>query len=104
MMRESPSVLLAVEEGVAGDRAFFIMDEAGKMLAATRTACFLPYWASFDPASKVLTVGRAAETLVEERVVAEEPVRAHFFGDRFAAGRIVQGPWNRFLSEVAGQP
>jgi uncharacterized protein len=103
-MRESSGVFLAVDEGVAGDRAFFLMDAADKLISATRTACFLPYWASFDPRSDVLAIGRGAETLLEERVVAEEMARAHFFAERYARGRIVRGPWNRFLSELAGEP
>ena len=103
-MRESSSVFLAVDEGVAGDRAFFLMDAADRLLSATRTACFLPYWAAFDPRSEVLAVGSGAETLVQERVVAEETVRAHFFAERYASGRVVQGPWSRFLSEIAGDP
>ena len=103
-MRESSSVFLAVGTGVEGDRAFFLMDRAGKLMSATRTACFLRYWSSFDPVGEVLTIGRGGETLVEERVLADGAARAHFFGDRHASGRLVRGPWNRFLSEVAGEP
>ena len=103
-MRESSQVFLSIEDGVAGDRAFFMVDRAGKLLSATRTACFLPYWASFDPPAEVLAIGRAADTLLEDRVVAQEPVRAHFFGDRYASGLVVEGPWSRYLSEIAGEP
>ena len=103
-IRESSRVFLSVDEGVAGDRAFFMADSAGKLLSATRTACFLPYWASFDPRTDVLAIGLGAETVLEERVLAGEPVRAHFFGDRYASGLAVEGPWNRFLSETAGEP
>jgi uncharacterized protein YcbX len=102
-MREQPRVLLAAKEGVAGDRAFFLMDGAGTLLSATRTARFLPYWASFDTDTDVLAIGRDAETLLEERVVSDEETEAHFFADRYASGEVVQGPWNRFLTEIAGQ-
>ncbi len=103
-MRESSKVFLAVDAGVEGDRAFFLMDAAGKLMSATRTACFLPYWASFDPAREVLAIGRGGETLLEEQVIADGAVQAHFFGDRRASGRLVHGPWNQFLSEIAGRP
>ncbi len=103
-VQDASSVSLTVDEGVAGDRAFFMVDPAGKLLSATRTACFLPYWASFDPRTDVLAIGRGEETLLAERVVAEEPVRAHFFGDRYASGLVVEGPWSRYLSEIAGEP
>jgi uncharacterized protein len=103
-MRETSRVFLRVDGGVEGDRAFFLMDEPGRLLSATRTACFLSYWASFDPRSQVLAIGRGAETLLEERVVAEEAARAHFFAERYASGLLVQGPWNGLLSEIAGEP
>jgi len=103
-MRESSRVSLVVDGGVAGDRAFFMVDAAGKLLSATRTACFLPCWASFDPRTQVVAIGRGAETLLEERVVAREPVRAHFFADRYASGSVVGGQWGRCLSEIAGEP
>jgi len=102
-IRESSGVVLAVDEGVAGDRAFFLIDAAGTLLSATRTASFLPYWASFDPRSDVLAVGRGPQTLLEERVVVGEAARAHFFAARYASGHVVRGPWNRFLSEIAGE-
>jgi len=103
-IRESSSVFLAVDEGIAGDRAFFLVDAAGKLLSATRTAHFLRYWASFDPSSEVLAIGCGAETLLQEHVVAGKAARAHFFAERYASGQIVQGPWSQFLSEIAREP
>ena len=103
-MQEPSSVLLDIGTGVEGDRAFFLMDEAGKLMSATRTACFLSMWASFDPVREVLAIGRGGETLVEDRVMTDGTVQAHFFGDRHASGRLVQGHWNQLLSEVAGEP
>lgn len=103
-VRESSRVFLNVDEGVAGDRAFFMADPTGKLLSATRTACFLPYWAAFDPRTDVLAIGRGAETVLEERVVAKEPARTHFFGDRYASGLVVGGAWDQVLSEIAGEP
>ena len=102
-MQESQSVHLAVDEGVEGDRAFFLMDERDKLLSATRTAAFLSYRAHFDTASEVLAIGRGADTVLEERVVVEEPVRAHFFADRYATGTVVKGPWSDLLSDIAGE-
>ncbi len=102
-MQESSAVLLTAR-GVPGDRAFFVVDRAGKLVSATRTACFLPYWARFDPELELLTVGRGESPLLSEKVRTEEPVRAHFFGDRYATGVLVSGPWGRLLSDIAGQP
>jgi uncharacterized protein YcbX len=101
-MRESPALLLT-ETGVVGDRAFFMVDDADKLMSATRTPRFLPYWARFDPESEVLAIGRGDDVLLSEEVTDGEPVRAHFFTDRYATGHVVPGPWSDVLSEVAGQ-
>jgi uncharacterized protein YcbX len=31
-------------------------------------------------------------------------LRAHFYGDRYATGLVVEGRWSRWLSQVAGEP
>ena len=102
-LQEPPSVFLTTDTGVAGDRVFFLMDATGKLMSATRTDCFLQYWAVFDPASEVLAIGCGTETLIEDEVVAGGHVEAHFFADRHASGRLVQGRWSAILSEIAGQ-
>jgi uncharacterized protein YcbX len=102
-MQES-SALSLTETGVVGDRAFFMVDDTDKLVSATRTAAFLPYWARFDPDRDLLTIGRGANVLLSEQVTDGEPVRAHFFGDRYATGHVVPGPWGRFLSQIAGRP
>jgi MOSC domain-containing protein len=90
--------------GIAGDRAFFLMDTAGKLLSATRTAHFLPYWAEHDHDTGVLTIGRDCTVLLSERTTDGDPVRAHFFADRYATGHVVPGPWSGLLSDIAGRP
>jgi uncharacterized protein YcbX len=101
-MRESPSLFLT-ETGVVGDRAFFMVDDADKLVSATRTPAFLPYWARFEPEREILTIGRADDVLLSEEVAAGgEPVRAHFFADRYATGHVVPGPWSEVLSAIAG--
>ena len=101
-MRESPSLFLT-ETGVVGDRAFFMVDDADKLLSATRTPSFLSYWARFDPDREVLAIGRKDDVLLSEVVTDAEPVRAHFFGARYATGHVVPGPWSEVLSEIAGR-
>jgi uncharacterized protein len=101
---QDSSALLLTETGVVGDRAFFMVDDADKLVSATRTASFLPYWARFDPERHVLAIGRGDDVLVSEQVIDGEPVRAHFFADRYATGHVVPGPWSGVLSEIAGRP
>ena len=91
-------------QGVPGDRAFFLVDDADELFSATRSAAFLPYWATFDVTRGVLTVGRGPDVLVAEVVDPGERLRAHFFADRYTVGRVVRGPWERWLTDVAGVP
>jgi uncharacterized protein len=102
-MQESPALSLT-ETGVVGDRAFFMVDDADKLLSATRTAAFLPYCSRFDPDRDLLTIGRGDDVLLSEEVTVSEPVRAHFFADRYATGHVVTGPWGEVLSKIAGRP
>jgi uncharacterized protein len=102
-MQEFPALSLT-ESGVVGDRAFFMVDDAGKLVSATRTSAFLPYWARFDPDRDVLTIGRGDDVLLSAEVTDGEPVRAHFFADRYATGHVVTGPWGEVLSRIAGRP
>jgi uncharacterized protein len=102
-MQESPAVFVT-DRGVEGDRAFFLMDENDRLFSAARSACFLGLWARYDATSDVLAVGSGDETLIEERVVAEERVLAHFFGDRHVTGEVTKGPWSDLLSDISGEP
>jgi uncharacterized protein YcbX len=98
------SEVTVTASGLVGDRAFFVLDEAGKLVSATRTRQFLPYWARFDQASGVLSIGKDGAVLVSERTTEGEPVRGHFFGDRYATGHVVPGPWSELLSDIAERP
>ena len=102
-LREVDQVWLTAQ-GVPGDRVFFLADDDAKLFSATRSAAFLPYWTTFDVDRGLLTVGRGGDVLISEVVQLAEPLRAHFFGDRYADGHVVGGPWQRWLTEVAGVP
>jgi uncharacterized protein YcbX len=91
-------------QGVPGDRAFFLVDDQERLFSATRSPAFLPYWVAFDAHTGRFTVGRGSDELLSEVVELGEPVRAHFFADRYATGRVVRGRWSEWLSQVAGQP
>jgi uncharacterized protein len=90
--------------GVPGDRAFFLLDDQDKLFSATRSPAFLPYWATFDLPHGRLSVGHGRDVELSEVVELGDPVRAHFFADRYTTGRVVRGPWAEWLSQVAGQP
>ena len=96
--------LSIAEDGVAGDRALFLVDSENRLLSATRTSAFLPYWSRLtpQPGAEILSIGLGqAETL--SGAIERGPVlRAHFFGDRYVNGHLVGGAWTELLSDLAG--
>lgn len=90
--------------GAVGDRDFLVVDADDRLLSVTRSGAFLPYWSHLDPVSDVLSIGRGDQTCLADRVEPGPPVRAHLFGDRYVDGHRVEGPWEEFLSGLAGVP
>jgi uncharacterized protein YcbX len=93
------------EDGVAGDRALFLVDDEDTLLSATRTSAFLPYWSRLTPQqdAEVLTIGLGQAELMSSALERGPVLRAHFFGDRYVGGYLVRGPWSELLSSVIGR-
>ncbi len=93
------------EDGVAGDRALFLVDDDDTLLSATRTPAFLPYWSRLTPSpdGEVLTIGLGDAELMSSELERGPALRAHFFGDRYVSGHLVGAPWAELLSDIAGR-
>lgn len=99
-----PSSVILTAGGAVGDRDFLVVDADDRLLSVTRSGAFLHYWSRFDPATGVLAVGRGSSPELAAPVRLGEPVRAHLFGDRHVGAARVTGPWDAFLSALAGVP
>jgi MOSC domain-containing protein len=91
------------EDGVPGDRAFFIADERDRMVSATRLGPLVAVVPEHDP-----DAGRLAlrfpdgdETAAAVELGAQEEVR---FGGLTLRARPVLGPFSAALSEHCGKP
>jgi hypothetical protein len=93
------------EDGVAGDRALFLVDDGDRLLSATRTSAFLPYWSRMasQPGAEILAVGLGQAELISRELNRGPVLRTHFFGDRYVSGHLVKGPWADLLSDIAGR-
>src|SRR4028119_8926 len=93
------------EDGVAGDRAFFLVDDQDTLLSATRTSAFLPYWSrlTIKPDADVLSIGHRGAEVMSSVLERGPLLRAHFFGDRYVRGYLIGGPWADLLSSIAGR-
>jgi uncharacterized protein YcbX len=100
---QHPPRLLLGHAGPPGNRDFFLVDTDDRLVSVTATGCFLPYWSTFAPDPGVLTIGRGEEVVHSAEVGTGAPLRAHFFGSRYADGTLVDRQWDRLLSEISGR-
>ena len=97
----SVDVIELEAHGVRGDRRFYLVDDEGALANAKRVPALLTVRPAVED-------GRLALRFPDERTVAGdvelgERVVTSFYG-RPVAGRLVIGPWNEALSELAGKP
>ncbi len=90
--------------GAVGDRDFFVVDDKLRLLSITRTGAFASWRASFDRADNLLHVTSEDGQRHEAPATGSTPLAVDFSGTRPIPGHLVEGPWNDWLSEIAGQP
>jgi uncharacterized protein len=87
--------------GVRGDRRFYVIDEDGALANAKRVPQLLTVRPAVDDGRLLLRF--PDDTTVEGEVTLGERVETIFYG-RPVEGRLVEGPWNDALSQLAGKP
>ncbi len=90
--------------GIAGDRAFFIVNAGGALFTQRDYGPLVQIKASYDTTS-----GELGLTFPDGRVLRGVPepgesIATPFWGERPVEGHVVRGEWNDALSEFAGQP
>jgi len=90
-------------DGIAGDRAFVLLDDRGEVATMRRYGALARAGSRFDPDSGRLVVVLPDGSEVSGTVGGEEPEVVLMFG-RDVQGTIVEGPWSEALSELAGTP
>ncbi|MDI1289453.1 MAG: MOSC domain-containing protein [bacterium] len=89
--------------GVEGDRAFYLIDDTGKIVNCTALGDLLRYRADYDSATGRLEV-HGPEGLVQAGYVEEgDGIETDFYGLRSVAGNLVVG-WDEVFSGIAGFP
>lgn len=90
-------------DGIAGDRAFVLLDDRGEVATMRRYGALARAGSRFDPDSGRLVVVLADGSEVSGIVGGDEREAVLMFG-RDVQGTIVEGPWAEALSELAGSP
>jgi uncharacterized protein len=88
--------------GVAGDRAFILVDEQGRMVSGTRIGPLVAVVAEHDPIAGTLSLRFPDDRVVAGEVDLGEPERVGFFGLMLDA-QPVDGPFATALSDHCGR-
>ena len=88
--------------GIAGDRAYALVDAAGRLVNGKRAGVLATVRVAIDPDAGSLALHLPSGQSATGRPVLGEPVEAIFFGHPRPA-RLVEGPWDAQLSVWSGQ-
>lgn len=99
---EHPEEIVLTELGVAEDRRFYLIDDAGFLVDRVVVGRLAQASAHTDPAGETLRITLPDGTIHEGRVELGVPVETQLHG-RVAVGREVVGPWGGALSPLAGR-
>jgi uncharacterized protein YcbX len=98
----APDELLLEHHGVAQNRRFYLIDEAGVLVNARGAGALAGVEATCDRAGTWLALLFPDGTRIEQEVALGERLETDFWG-RPVAGRVCTGPWEAALSDGAGR-
>jgi uncharacterized protein YcbX len=90
--------------GIAGDRAFFIVDAEGRLFTQREYGPLVQIKAAYDAATGELQLSFPDGAAVRGVPEPGDTVTTPFFAERPVQGQAVRGEWNDALSAFAGQP
>ena len=94
----------AEKPGIAGDRAFFIIDAQGRLFTQRQHFPLVQVKATYDVTADRLALTFPDGSRAEGVPAAGERVTVSFFATREVEGAVAKGPWAAALSAFAGQP
>jgi hypothetical protein len=101
-LRDVPAIELG-PHGAAGDRAFFVIDERGRMVNGKNFNTLLTVVADYDREASRLTLTFPDGARAGGEVLFGDAITTSFFSEPKEA-REVRGPWSEALSEFFGAP
>jgi MOSC domain-containing protein len=88
-------------DGIAGDRAFALVDAAGRLLNGKRAGVLATVRVAIDPAAGTLTLHLPTGESASGRPTLGDPIEAIVLGHPRPA-RVVDGPWSATLGAWSG--
>jgi uncharacterized protein len=92
-----------LESGLRGDRRFFLVDETARLVNDKRNGPLQTVRADYDDSSRMLTLRFADGAVVAGTTEPGDEIETSFHRWPKQA-RLVPGPWDEALSELAGRP
>jgi uncharacterized protein len=90
--------------GAAGNRAFYFVDDDGRLQGGSKFGPFVQIVSEFEPETEHLSLRFPDGAVVEGRGDAlAEAITTDFWG-RPVPGHLVDGPWSAAVSAFAGRP
>ena len=99
-----PNSITIDEFGAQGDRQFFLIDHTGELTSIPQTGELVTLLATYDTATRELSISRSGTELVRHTVDIADPHSTNFFGYKQVAGHLAPGPWDELLSNTVGKP
>jgi uncharacterized protein len=91
------------EAGIAGDRAFFLVDEEDRLVNSKGLGALQQVTPHYDEPAGTLALRFPDGTVVSEQLGFDGRVEARFWSVT-VGGRVVEGPWSEAISDYAGRP
>ncbi len=98
-----PEAVELGEQGVAGDRRFWLVNPAGRLVNGKVHPELMRVHPEWDEATRRLALRFPDGSVTEGIVEPGAPVAAEMYGESHPS-RTVPGPWQEALSEFAGAP
>jgi uncharacterized protein YcbX len=90
------------EAGIAGDRAFFLIDENDRLVNSKGLGILQQIVPHYDGATELLTLAFPDGTTVSQHVELDGGLDARFWHATLPV-RVLNGPWSEAISELAGR-
>jgi uncharacterized protein YcbX len=98
-----PTSIEITARGATGDREFFFVDSENAMISITMAGELAPLLANYDAANSTLAILENGVVLAEGVVKEGAGQTSNFFDAFDVAGTVIEGPWNRVVSERVGK-
>jgi len=89
--------------GIAENRRFYLVDEAGRKTNAKEVGSLLAIRPQYDTRAETLALTFPDGSVVEGPIEVGDPLETDFYGQRLVQGRLVVGPWSEAISRFVGK-